>query len=228
LGDFNYDLISSLKETKMTISHNERIYLKNLKVCYPTDRDPEEEIDSRAPRVLVPEWHSHLFVGLTKRGGAVLAIKNLREEVAKIAKLKLGRPYGRSRASAPDRGCYSCSSFVKEVFAMIGIHLPKYAIDQSYCGSPMSEAQIGDLLFFEGKFPLRDYPKAVGHVAIKIEKDEMIHALDQAGSVITSTAWTLELVSSVIPSEPHVLIMLPSGSDFETALDVARWRQKRV
>lgn len=61
----------------------------------------------------------------------------------------LGEPYKWGGTSAAT-GC-DCSGFVQQVYADLGVKLPRVSVDQSRAGTPvagLSEAQPGDLVFW--------------------------------------------------------------------------------
>jgi cell wall-associated NlpC family hydrolase len=63
----------------------------------------------------------------------------------------LGVPYKWGGTSASTG--FDCSGFVQQVYADLGISLPRVSVDQSRAGSPvasLSEARPGDLVFWRG------------------------------------------------------------------------------
>src|SRR5947199_8810098 len=76
-------------------------------------------------------------------------------EAASIALRYLGVPYVWGGASP---GGFDCSGLVMYVYAQLGIYLPHYTVSQWNATQPisLSQAQPGDLVFFDG----------LGHVGI--------------------------------------------------------------
>lgn len=75
-----------------------------------------------------------------------------------------------------------CSGFVQSIYKNFDISLPRVASDQSRVGLEIQEddLQPGDLVFY----PRDQYP--IGHVAIYIGDDEIVHALNtNRGIVVT-------------------------------------------
>jgi len=99
----------------------------------------------------------------------------------------LGVPYvwgGKSRKGT------DCSGFVLQVFAPLGLSLPRTSADQAQAGWPVERAQLqsGDLVFFdiEGR-------GKVTHVGIVVGTSQFINANSYAGRVaiddLTSRYW---------------------------------------
>lgn len=88
--------------------------------------------------------------------------------LAKVAMGFLGAPYrlGGSSVTGID-----CSAFVKKIYQMFNIDLPRTASEQSQVGMqvPRNELTVGDLLFFKTR-------RAVGHVGIYVGNNEFVHA----------------------------------------------------
>jgi peptidoglycan DL-endopeptidase CwlO len=111
-------------------------------------------------------------VGSTASGSAIVS------EASKF----LGVPYlwgGESPSG------FDCSGLVQYVFGQLGVEVPRGSVDQSEVGTPvasLSEAQPGDLLFFE---PGQNGapPGKPGHVAIYIGNGEMIDAPETGETV---------------------------------------------
>ena len=80
---------------------------------------------------------------------------------------------------------FDCSGLVQYVFGQLGVQVPRGSVDQSEVGTPvasLSEAQPGDLLFFE---PGQNGapPGKPGHVAIYIGNGQMIDAPETGETV---------------------------------------------
>ena len=78
-----------------------------------------------------------------------------------------GTPY---RLGAVGPREFDCSSFVRHVYAGIGIEIPRYTWTQIKAGREVSrihDLQKGDLVFFGKKRGVRD----IGHIGIVVEMD---------------------------------------------------------
>jgi cell wall-associated NlpC family hydrolase len=64
-----------------------------------------------------------------------------------------------------------CSCLVQNVYAAIGIHLPRVAVDQFNATVPVSDPQPGDLVFFANT-----YEPGISHVGIYIGDGLQINA----------------------------------------------------
>jgi peptidoglycan DL-endopeptidase CwlO len=91
---------------------------------------------------------------------------------ASIALRYLGVPYVWGGASP--RG-FDCSGLVMYVYAQLGISLPHYTVAQWGATShiSLSQAQPGDLVFFDG----------LGHVGIYLGNNQFVHA-PHTGTVV--------------------------------------------
>jgi LysM repeat protein len=92
-----------------------------------------------------------------------------RDMLVKISKGFLGAPYRFGGASL--RGL-DCSAFVKRIYSIFDINLPRTAREQAQVGQKVSrdELVVGDLVFFN----TRRYH--ISHVGIYIGNDEFVHA----------------------------------------------------
>jgi cell wall-associated NlpC family hydrolase len=88
--------------------------------------------------------------------------------LVKVAMGFLGAPYrlGGSTVTGID-----CSAFVKKIYQVFNITLPRTAAEQSHVGLPVSRSELteGDLLFFNTR-------RNLGHVGIYIGNNEFVHA----------------------------------------------------
>ncbi|QYR19014.1 C40 family peptidase [Paenibacillus sp. sptzw28] len=101
----------------------------------------------------------------------------------------LGVPY---RFGAPSgiSSMFDCSSFTQHVFRKIGISLPRTSIMQSKIGYyvPRSKLKKGDLVFFS----TARTGKRVGHVAIYVGNNRILHTYGKGGvkfSSLSSSYW---------------------------------------
>ena len=93
---------------------------------------------------------------------------DLGSRVIQLAQAWLGVPYLFGGCS---RGGVDCSCLVQNVYAAVGIHLPRVAVDQFNATSPISEPQPGDLVFFANT-----YEPGISHVGIYIGNGLQINA----------------------------------------------------
>ena len=91
-----------------------------------------------------------------------------RDLMVKISKGFLGAPYRFGGASL--RGL-DCSAFVKRIYSIFDINLPRTAREQSQMGQKVSrdELAVGDLVFFNTR-------RYISHVGIYIGNNEFVHA----------------------------------------------------
>jgi cell wall-associated NlpC family hydrolase len=102
--------------------------------------------------------------------------------IVQIAQLWLGVPYvfgGCSRAGV------DCSCLVQNVYAAVGIRLPRIAVDQFNATVPINDPQPGDLVFFANT-----YMPGVSHVGIYIGNGLQINAPTTGQAVSVASAVT--------------------------------------
>src|SRR6266498_1304094 len=102
--------------------------------------------------------------------------------IVQIARLWLGVPYvfgGCSRAGV------DCSCLVQNVYAAVGIRLPRVAVDQFNATVPINDPQPGDLVFFANT-----YMPGVSHVGIYIGNGLQINAPTTGQAVSVASAVT--------------------------------------
>src|SRR5205823_5350215 len=88
--------------------------------------------------------------------------------IIKLAQTWLGVPYVFGGCS---RGGVDCSCLVQNVYAAVGIHLPRIAVDQFNATVSVSDPQPGDLVFFANT-----YEPGISHVGIYIGEGLQINA----------------------------------------------------
>jgi peptidoglycan endopeptidase LytE len=86
----------------------------------------------------------------------------------KVATAFLGAPYRWGGVSL--RGL-DCSAFVKKIYELFDVTLPRTAREQAYVGTSVAREDMieGDLVFFNTK-------RSFGHVGIYIGNNEFVHA----------------------------------------------------
>jgi cell wall-associated NlpC family hydrolase len=92
----------------------------------------------------------------------------LGDRIVQLAQAWLGVPYlfgGCSRTGV------DCSCLVQNVYAALGIRLPRVAVDQFNATIPVSDPQPGDLVFFANT-----YEPGISHVGIYIGNGTQINA----------------------------------------------------
>jgi peptidoglycan endopeptidase LytE len=139
-------------------------HVQNVLIAEP---DEEEEGDG----VLIPKEAWQEIERQKQDSAALLGNWTTPDEpklLAKVAMGFLGAPYrwGGSSVTGID-----CSAFVKKIYNMFNIDLPRTSVEQSRVGMRVSRSEltVGDLLFFKTK---RD----VGHVGIYVGNNEFVHA----------------------------------------------------
>ena len=106
--------------------------------------------------------------------------KEKSEKLTAMAKKLAGKPYkyGAKMDEAPR--FFDCSSFIKYIYGKIGLDLPRSTIEQAEYGKKINNKKIqaGDLIFLHGTrgHYNKKFPQGVGHVAMYLGNDKIIHA----------------------------------------------------
>jgi cell wall-associated NlpC family hydrolase len=101
-------------------------------------------------------------------GPAAVPGTDLGDRIVQLAQAWMGVPYlfgGCSRTGV------DCSCLVQNVYAAVGIHLPRVAVDQFNATVPVADPQPGDLVFFANT-----YEPGISHVGIYIGNGMQINA----------------------------------------------------
>ena len=91
-----------------------------------------------------------------------------RQLLVKVAKGFIGAPYRWGGSSV--RGI-DCSGFVRKIYDMFNVMLPRTACDQSRIGRYVARGELeeGDLVFFHSR-------RSIGHVGIYVGNNQFVHA----------------------------------------------------
>lgn len=106
-----------------------------------------------------------LILNIIRERHPLLLKENLVERVIENGRQFLGRPY---KFRNPKGDIMDCSGFVGYIYALEGVKLPRTSRQMSSMTIrvPISEVQVGDLLFFTGTSASS---KTVGHVSMVID-----------------------------------------------------------
>lgn len=101
------------------------------------------------------------------------------EQIVAFALQFVGNPYVWGGTSLTDGA--DCSGFTQSVFASFGIYLPRTAAEQAGAGTPvdLGSLQPGDLIFYSDG-------GSIGHVAIYIGNNQVVHASSPSTGIIVS------------------------------------------
>lgn len=126
-----------------------------------------------------------------------------------------------------------CSSFMKWLYAMRGIWLPRRSIQQRKLGEaiPLDALHAGDLVFVSGRvdYYMDDPADGVGHVGIATGENTVIHAANKRSNVVETPLDAFvgknkfRGVRRYIPRQAEVITLeTPAGREVELADDL-RW-----
>jgi len=113
------------------------------------------------------------------------------EKIITTGKKYLGTPY-KLGATPFKTDKFDCSSFIQYIFAKNGIKLPRKSTQQALYGTSIefNNLKRGDLLFFYTK-----RTKGIGHVAIYLGKNKILHACRKKGvSYASLEKWKKKLL----------------------------------
>ena len=99
----------------------------------------------------------------------------------------VGNPYvygGNSLTNGTD-----CSGFTKLIFAEFGIYLPRTAFDQGYSG-----VHVGLNNIMPGDLVLSGYGGTIGHVAIYIGNNKLVHALNSNVGIVVTDLYIMPIL----------------------------------
>jgi uncharacterized protein YgiM (DUF1202 family) len=113
-------------------------------------------------------------------GGSAAPAVSAGQQIVNFAKNYLGVAYVWGGTS-PSSG-FDCSGFTQYVFGQMGYTLNRTAAQQTNNGTPVTDLQPGDLVFFNGTY---SSSTAASHVGIYIGNNQFIHA---AGSAVKITS----------------------------------------
>ena len=91
---------------------------------------------------------------------------------------------------------FDCSGLIQWCYAKAGVQLPRVAQDQYDVTThiPLSEAKIGDLVFFHSTYDAGTY---VTHVGIYVGNNQMYHAGSPIGyDDLTNSYWKAHLIGA--------------------------------
>lgn len=199
-----------------------RVRLEGLRVC---------RANGISPRVLIPETALDWMTTAEENGIRVELPDDLRERAVAFGRRQIGASYETLASIQRAPGVFSCSAFVKYVFAFVGIWMPRYAVDQSYRGRAIDgpDWTTGTLAFWKSWYPIEDPSRTVGHVGIACDHGRVLHAGGTSKTVheFESLRPDRALFVDPFPNDPQALIHLPPEErGLETALDLVRFLQR--
>lgn len=160
--------VEVIKQLNHLQSHRLQIGQKLVLRKQSSSLEDEEEIGDGDPGVEAPA------AGGGEEPGALESLEKWtsseeRNLFVRVAKTFLGVPYRLGGATM--RGI-DCSAFVKKVYEIFGVALPRTAREQSCVGRPIGKDELeeGDLVFFQTPRARRT------HVGIYIGNGEFVHA----------------------------------------------------
>lgn len=111
------------------------------------------------------------------------------EELLKLAKKMIGKPYKYGASTSQDAPKYfDCSSFTQYLYWQAGFAIPRVSVEQFLYGYQIEkkDLRIGDLAFRKGGKPYfyKETPKGVGHVGIYVGNGKIIHASGDKKKVV--------------------------------------------
>ncbi len=128
---------------------------------------------------------------------------------------QLGKPYRRRALMSDAPDVFNCSSLTSWAYGRCGIRMPRYAISQQKHapGSTIAPGDLhpGDLIFTDAEtgYWIEDEDFRIGHVALAVSEDSVVHAVLDKGVIQESREAFFE--QRIFRSIRRVI---PKGSDF--------------
>ncbi|MEK0313978.1 C40 family peptidase [Cohnella sp. 56] len=128
---------------------------------------------------------SGTFVVHAKTASAATAAAKQTAKADKI--ITLGKKYlgVKYRLGAPSgsTSVFDCSSFTQYIFGKYGVELPRVSSQQALKGKTVAKANLkkGDLVFFKSSNSSK-----IGHVAVYIGSNKILHTYGKPGVTVTS------------------------------------------
>lgn len=132
------------------------------------DEEDDEALEEGTPPAISDKWLKESSVPLGKWNSPYE-----RSLFVKVVKSFLGAPY---RFGGDSLKGLDCSAFVRRIYQIFDIQLPRTAIEQAQVGVRVEKGELkeGDLVFFNTRRPF-------GHVGIYIGNNQFIHASSTKG-----------------------------------------------
>ena len=144
------------------------------------EEDSKKESDEQKEEDITKEANDTYSINLSAVENTIPYNEIISNQVVNYAMQFVGGPYvygGNSLTNGTD-----CSGFTKLVYANYGINLPRSAPEQAYSG-----VSVGLDNIMPGDLVLSGYDGVIGHVAIYIGNEQLVHALNSnVGIVVTS------------------------------------------
>ncbi len=174
--------INNLSSNKLKIGQRLLLFAKQEKTVVSLNAEPSALAPARegAPQPGIPPGQDFAALDIQPeketlaidQGKKKLLGKwntpNEPELLVKVALAFLDAPYRLGGSSV--RGI-DCSGFVKKIYSLFDINLPRTAAEQSHVGVEVAKGNLleGDLIFFQTK-------NRIGHVGIYIGENKFVHA----------------------------------------------------
>ena len=151
------------------------------------EKKQEENKDEVITETEVKDGENIYSINLAAVDNSIPYNEIISNQIINYALNFVGNPYvygGNSLTNGTD-----CSGFTKLIYAKYGISLPRTAFDQSYSGTRVGLANImpGDLVF-------SGYDGLVGHVAIYIGNNKLVHALNSNVGIVVTDLYIMPIL----------------------------------
>lgn len=187
------ELLSMRKITSKEEITMEMLSLPNEDLLKAQEDEKKGEEEKNEKEISVAEEVELVLETQNNTEAALLSLEApyneiISNQVINYAKEFIGYPYvygGNSLTEGTD-----CSGFTKLVFAKFGIELNRTAVDQSYNGISISfdELMPGDLVF-------SGYGGQIGHVAIYIGNEKLVHALNSNVGIVETSLYIMPILA---------------------------------
>lgn len=181
----NIVLVNELFSAK-EISSKDDITMEMLSLSNEEIGEEEKEED-KITKTEVKDGVNVYSINLAVVDNSIPYNEIISNQVINYALKFVGNPYvygGNSLTNGTD-----CSGFTKLVYAEYGISLPRSAPQQSYSGTSVGLDNImpGDLVF-------SGYDGQIGHVAIYIGNNKLVHALNSKVGIVVTDLYIMPIL----------------------------------
>lgn len=174
--------------TAREINSKEDITMEMLTLPGEEPKEEQEEIEEViVTETEVKDGDNIYSINLAAVDNSIPYNEIISNQVINYALNFVGNPYaygGNSLTNGTD-----CSGFTKLIYAEYGIYLPRTALDQSYSGTHVGLDNImpGDLVF-------SGYDGQIGHVAIYIGNNKLVHALNSNVGIVVTDLYIMPIL----------------------------------
>jgi len=169
------------------ISSKEEITEEMISLSNEVNEEQSDEFDEKDIEVSVEEDNVYSINLAVNEEDVIPYNEIVSNQIVNYALNFVGYPYvygGNSLTNGTD-----CSGFTKLIFENFGIYLPRSAYEQAYVGT-----HVGLNNIMPGDLVLSGYNGSVGHVAIYIGDNKLVHALNSSVGIVVTDLYIMPIL----------------------------------